>query len=168
MVGYKPNSMSKKELLEKGFDAITYGRLGLHVPNSKAKEFLLKVRNRLLSYCKRRPPHVYDYKKEYHGFINKDIDKEIDVIPQLYPQWDHSPRTGSKGNIYINSEPKYFKEHVKEALDAIKEKPEEYQILILKSWNEWAEGNYMEPDLKYGKGYMRALHSAISEFIQKI
>lgn len=168
LVGNKPYSMSKKELLEKGFDAITYGRLGLHVPNSKAKEFLLKVRNRLLSYCKRRPPHVYDYKKEYHGFINKDIDKEIDVIPQLYPQWDHSPRTGSKGNIYINSEPKYFKEHVKEALDAIKDKPEEYQILILKSWNEWAEGNYMEPDLKYGKGYMRALHSAISEFIQKI
>ena len=30
-------------------------------------------------------------------------------------------------------------------------------LVILKSWNEWAEGNYMEPDLKYGKGFINAL-----------
>lgn len=28
---------------------------------------------------------------------------------------------------------------------------------MLKSWNEWGEGNYMEPDLKYGKKYILAL-----------
>jgi hypothetical protein len=31
-------------------------------------------------------------------------------------------------------------------------KPEEDQIIFIKSWNEWAEGNYLEPDMKYGKG----------------
>ena len=34
---------------------------------------------------------------------------------------------------------------------------------MLKSWNEWAEGNYMEPDLKYGKGYIQALRKAIED-----
>ena len=161
LVGNMPGNMAKQAIINKGFDAVTYGRLGLHTPSSKMKEFFIKVKNRLLSYYYRRPPHVYDYKKEFHGFINKDIDKEIDVIPQLYPQWDHSPRTGSKGNIYINSKPGYFEEHVKEAIDAIKDKPEEFQILLLKSWNEWAECNYMEPDLRYGKGYIKALKSAV-------
>ena len=52
-------------------------------------------------------------------------------------------------------------EHVKEALDAIKDKPEEYQILILKSWNEWAEGGYLEPDEKYQYGYLKALKNAL-------
>ena len=39
----------------------------------------------------------------------------------------------------------------------MKEKPKENQICFLKSWNEWAEGNYMEPDLKYGTKYLEAL-----------
>ena len=30
-------------------------------------------------------------------------------------------------------------------------------IVFLKSWNEWGEGNYMEPDLKYGKKYIETL-----------
>jgi hypothetical protein len=33
----------------------------------------------------------------------------------------------------------------------IASKPEEDQIIFIKSWNEWAEGNYLEPDMKYGK-----------------
>ena len=39
----------------------------------------------------------------------------------------------------------------------------EKQIIFLKSWNEWGEGNYMEPDQKYGHGYLDALKEAIEE-----
>lgn len=35
--------------------------------------------------------------------------------------------------------------------------------MILKSWNEWAESNYMEPDLKYGKGFIKALKKALDD-----
>jgi hypothetical protein len=38
----------------------------------------------------------------------------------------------------------------------------------LKSWNEWGEGNYMEPDLKYGKGYIKALRLAITNVLNKL
>jgi len=48
-------------------------------------------------------------------------------------------------------------------LKAIKDKPSEEQIIILKSWNEWGEGNYMEPDLKYRHGYINALRKAIEK-----
>ena len=47
----------------------------------------------------------------------------------------------------------------------IREKPDEDQIIFLKSWNEWAEGNYMEPDLKWGKGYIEALREALEEAV---
>ena len=59
--------------------------------------------------------------------------------------------------------PEYFYEMACDALDAVKDKPEEEQIIILKSWNEWGEGNYMEPDLKYGHGYIEALKKAVDE-----
>ena len=40
-------------------------------------------------------------------------------------------------------------------------KPWERRIVFLKSWNEWAEGNYMEPDLKFGRGNLEALQQAL-------
>lgn len=43
----------------------------------------------------------------------------------------------------------------------IKDKTEENKIVFLKSWNEWGEGNYMEPDLKYGHGFIDALSEII-------
>ena len=33
---------------------------------------------------------------------------------------------------------------------------------MVKSWNEWAEGNYLEPDLKYGHEYLQALKNAVT------
>ena len=34
-------------------------------------------------------------------------------------------------------------------------------LVFLKSWNEWGEGNYMEPDTRYGKGMIKALAEAV-------
>ena len=35
-------------------------------------------------------------------------------------------------------------------------------MIMLKSWNEWGEGNYMEPDLIYGHGFIDALRKALN------
>jgi hypothetical protein len=59
--------------------------------------------------------------------------------------------------IYINSTPEKFGKTIQEALKLIEHKQPEHKILFLKSWNEWAEGNYVEPDLKFGKGYIYTL-----------
>ena len=41
-------------------------------------------------------------------------------------------------------------------------KKKQNKICFLKSWNEWGEGNYMEPDLEFGKGYINALREVIN------
>lgn len=89
------------------------------------------------------------------------------ILALYLPQWDHSPRGGRKTNIYINSTPENFAKHVRMAMEAIKGKKEEHQILMLKSWNEWAEGNYMEPDLTHGRGYIDALRQVVEEYKDK-
>ena len=46
----------------------------------------------------------------------------------------------------------------------IKDKPVQRRILFLMAWNEWGEGNYMEPDLEFGHGYINALNNALKLF----
>ena len=103
----------------------------------------------------------YDYSQVMrHYYVPEDACE--DVYPSLLPQWDRSPRAGVNG-IYTGSTPERFKETVLAALKLIKNKQPEHQVLFLKSWNEWAEGNYVEPDLKFGHGYLNALHQCISD-----
>ena len=155
------NSVSIEEMTKRGFDAVTYSNIQGHAKTRNS--FMFKVKKKLTGFLFHRPMYTYDYRKKYHDFIT-EIDKSECVIPQIVPQWDHSPRTGSKGIIYINSTPEYFEKHLREAFEVIKEKPQNRQILMLKSWNEWAEGNYMEPDLKYGKGFIKAMKKIVNEY----
>ncbi len=39
---------------------------------------------------------------------------------------------------------------------------EEYQIIFIKSWNEWAEGNHLEPDLKFGNQYLEVIQDVLN------
>lgn len=83
------------------------------------------------------------------------------VFPTIFPQWDRTPRAGSSEGIYVNATPDNFKRHIEDALNVIKDKQQEHQILFLKSWNEWGEGNYVEPDLRYGHGFLDAIRETV-------
>ena len=78
------------------------------------------------------------------------------------PQWDRSPRAGNYDGIYIHATPENFQTHIKQALEHINYKEDEHKILFLRSWNEWGEGNYVEPDMKYGHGFLDALKNCLS------
>lgn len=116
----------------------------------------------LKNILQRKPINCYSYKEAYPFFINKEMDNKPQFIPSIIPNWDHSPRSQARGIILHNSTPELFRKHVHETLQLIKKKPQEEQIIFLKSWNEWGEGNYMEPDLKWGKKYIEALKIELS------
>jgi hypothetical protein len=98
-------------------------------------------------------------KFKYRDIINHlfcDLDKLDTIYPTVIPQWDHSPRSGRRSVIYTGSTPNLFKKHLREAISLVGHKPDEKKIIFLKSWNEWAEGNYVEPDIVYGHGFLNA------------
>lgn len=149
-----------------GYEAVTYNNISNYQMRffyemNPIKRFTVRVYRRLREQLTGKPHLATDYGKHCKEFITAR-DREEGVLPEIFPNWDHSPRSGRKcGPIFYNCEPKYFYEHVKTAVDAVKDKPLEQRILILKSWNEWGEGNYMEPDLRYHHGYIDALRRAL-------
>ena len=76
------------------------------------------------------------------------------------PNFDRTPRTNND-SIMVNSTPEVFEKNIEDCLSYVKDKEDEHKIIILKSWNEWGEGNYVEPDLQYGRGYINALKNKL-------
>ena len=156
-----PTDVSGKlyqELLDKGFDAVISS--GLHraqsIVHGKFKMLTYFLKDQTFLQAKLRT----DYSKVMRNYYVPE-DAWENVYPTLLPQWDRTPRAGAKTDPLINSTPEKFQTSVEEAIRLIQNKHPEHQILFLKAWNEWGEGNYVEPDLKFGHGYLDAIKNAI-------
>ena len=106
------------------------------------------------------PVQKYNYPKVVKYFFSPE-DRWENIYPTILPQWDRTARVGRKEGVYYNSTPENFKKHLKDALKIVEGRPLEHKILFLRSWNEWGEGNYVEPDLKYGHGFLDAIKECI-------
>lgn len=161
-VGHCQNPKSEQEIkrmMDMGFDAVNVLRLDNYQAGGRG--YLNRAKNyifhRLLGW-----PYVNDYKQYINRYVGVE-DTMNKVYPSVFPNWDHTPRSGRGGYLYENCEPELFEKHCRMVIDAVKDKPAEDRIVFLKSWNEWGEGNYMEPDLQYGYGYIDALKRALTE-----
>jgi hypothetical protein len=143
-----------------GFDGVTF-----------AHQSILKWvhrKNRIRPRLRRAiglPPHVYRYEDSIpymHGPKYPDYEMRDDHYPSIVPGWDNSPRAGKAAMILTGATPELFRRHVRFVLDRVKHKPLEHRIVFLKSWNEWAEGNYMEPDIKYGRAFLEVLREEVA------
>ena len=103
---------------------------------------------------------TYDYGKVVAKLFSKYEELE-NVYPTVLSQWDRSARSGNRAVIYKNGTPQKFKIHLESALKFLRNKNEQKRIVFLKSWNEWGEGNYVEPDLKYGHQYLDAIKDSL-------
>lgn len=158
-----PNLQSSErvynDLLNLGFDGInSFGK-------SRAEmlcmgKYMRIVKKLLHQYLPFLPTHCIDYEKITQHFFAPE-DSWQNVYPSIFPQWDRTPRAGNSEGVYIKATPTSFKKHIQDALNVIKNKDMEHQILFLRSWNEWGEGNYVEPDLKYGHAFLDAIKETI-------
>lgn len=149
------------KVLESGFDGINSRGMNLaHVRYDSLFGFYFK--KALKKFLKWQGVVKYDYKR-ISKLLFTDEDKWENVYPTIIPNWDRTPRSGKKAIVWYNNSPQYFKKQVDLALTFIKDKQEQHKLLFLMSWNEWGEGNYMEPDIEFGKGYINALREALKD-----
>lgn len=142
-----------EEVISQGCDYVTNVRLQFG-ELSRKEQLMLMWKNFLLN----RPLRTINYKQTIK-WVYTPKDAELGILPAVYPNWDHSPRSKSRCTILLNSYPELFKKQIQRVFELIKGK--NIPIMFIKSWNEWGEGNYMEPDEVNGKDYIKALRSAL-------
>lgn len=155
-IGYSYDVKKEYEkIIELGFDAVnSCGIINFKNMNNSA---ISRIKRKIKDYYRAffDLPEIYKYKEVSPLFVNTSFDSKENVLPTLIPNWDHTPRSGANGYLFEDSRPEFFTSHLVRVKEILKSK--DNQICFLKSWNEWGEGNYVEPDLKYGWGYLDAL-----------
>lgn len=148
-----------------GFDAVTYEAWSKLMSNLfyEDQSLLTKCRriitNRILTPIFKKVKKL-PYKKVLNVIWRDGFDDREDVIPILIPNFDHSPRSGRRNYIIPDPTPENWAKQLDIVFDKVSQK--DNKLVILRAWNEWGEGNYMEPDLKYGRRFIEALGNKMS------
>jgi lipopolysaccharide biosynthesis protein len=111
---------------------------------------------------KKKLPSFISYKQYVERYPHSPLLST--EYPMVYADWDNTPRSGSDGWMFRDFSQALFEEACYKAFKGTENKPEDEKLVILKSWNEWAEGNYMEPDQRYGHGYLQAFQNALFRY----
>ena len=146
-----------------GLDGIILSRLGIVNYQEKVlneiTRFWWGTKNRLSL----GGPRVMLYEDVIEHLIPHNIDFDVPYYPCVFPNWDNTPRKGKKGYVLQGSSPNLFKKHFDDAVTMVANNNFQQKLIFVKSWNEWAEGNYLEPDLKWGKQYLNVIKGKVFE-----
>ena len=103
-----------------------------------------------------------DYDEDWKKILTIKHHDYSRYIPGGFTDWDNTPRRGHGGKVILGSSPEkfqnYFEQLVKRTREVYKK-----DMIVLFAWNEWSEGGYLEPDEKYGKGYLQAIKNVLAK-----
>lgn len=101
---------------------------------------------------------VYDYGEACKAMRRSAT---IDAHESVFVSWDNSARRGRSGIVLVNADPALFGKRVSDAIaHAATSREQMPPLVFVNAWNEWAEGNHLEPDQRFGHAWLNALRAA--------
>jgi lipopolysaccharide biosynthesis protein len=98
---------------------------------------------------------IYDYVEARQLMMSRK--RDFPTHPCIFVSWDNTPRRGENAIVVVKSTPERFESGLAEMVESLLDKPHDERLLFINAWNEWAEGNHLEPDLKNGTQYLEAV-----------
>ena len=86
---------------------------------------------------------------------------EYTCFPGVCPSWDNSARRPhGKAIVFRNTSPDLFGDWLHAKAQAFRPVGDA-NLLFVNAWNEWAEGNHLEPCLRHGHRWLDAVRTAL-------
>jgi len=106
---------------------------------------------------------LFDYKASSQAFMQRS-----DVAPELFrtamPSWDNTPRRQQAAHIYLGATPHLYEKWLSSLVRQTRaSRMGDERIVFVNAWNEWAEGNHLEPDERHGRNWLEATRNALGE-----
>jgi lipopolysaccharide biosynthesis protein len=153
------------------FDSLTQFGPGDYMESPRQRRIIARIMRRLRRRdlgpgINRLFPHLlnHPYRYRYNDMVERAFETLPDTeryYPNILPGWDNTPRVGNRGVVFEGATPELFARYMRKALARVANLPPERRFVFVKAWNEWAEGNYLEPDEAHGTGFLDALRSEL-------
>ena len=105
---------------------------------------------------------IYSYDSLVEGMLRKSA-PGYTRFRCVTSGWDNSPRREKGATIFHGSTPKAYERWLSAiARETLEQHKGEERIVFVNAWNEWAEGNHLEPDQRWGLAYLEATAHALN------
>ena len=106
----------------------------------------------------------FDYVKTAENFIRPRC-PDYTLFRTVMPRWDNTARRQDASFTYLHSEPEHYEKWLGSVVRETRQfKFGDERLTFINAWNEWGEGNHLEPDGKYGHRYLEATNRALNGF----
>ncbi len=123
------------------------------------------LRSKLMRNLKRGIPNatfkIYSYAEATEAMAH--VRPEFPHFPCCFTSWDNTPRRGRHAIVMVDSTPELFRGQLALMAKSVLHKDREERVVFINAWNEWAEGMYLEPDMKYGHAYLESVARVLEE-----
>jgi hypothetical protein len=163
---WKPNPGGRFDSArDLGLDAAIVTNLSGRDTQSRAHVTDAVKRRLLAPLANKKGPQRLSYARTIDTMLPEPARFDFPAYNTLISNWDNTPRSGRRGLVLTGSSPALFRQALDRALRNLAAAPAEQtpgDFIFLKSWNEWAEGNYVEPDQVHGRDYLVAIREALA------
>ena len=118
----------------------------------------LQTKLKIYIHFKKKKLVKYDYDKLWNESLARDPDENM--FPGAFIDWDNTPRKGVRGSVVVGANPEKFKNFFSKLVEKARNIYKKDFIFVF-SWNEWAEGGYLEPDSKNEFKYLEAIQEVL-------
>jgi glycosyltransferase involved in cell wall biosynthesis len=113
---------------------------------------------------------VYDYNQVVSNAVTKE-EPDYKLYRTAMLSWDNTARKQNASHIFESFSLLKYKQWISNLASNVYNN-DKYQdnekLIFINAWNEWAEGTHLEPDRKYGYGYLESTHSVIKDYNEKL
>jgi lipopolysaccharide biosynthesis protein len=155
-IGFMRGFTFKENFIDYGFDCA----IEFHPTYSKLEETVDAIpwKDKLFHHLKLKDSIYYTGKViSYIKYVEKMV-REQSILPNIFPgitpMWDNTARNKNRALIFRDSTPELYQVWLRSIVDKYNMSSQENKYLFINAWNEWAEGNHLEPCNKWGRKYL--------------
>jgi lipopolysaccharide biosynthesis protein len=104
----------------------------------------------------------YDYDTVWAHMNRIRREAGLDTFPGAFADWDNSARYKNRATIFRGANPEAFREWFGALVAGMPQRQLPESFIFFNAWNEWSEGTYLEPDMRFGYRYLEAIRDVLT------